>query len=307
MNNNIKSYIVEYEDAGQRIDVYLSALMPDLSRSYIQKAIKNVEILLNNTQTKSSQILRTDDVIQICFNSNYQKKLIPQNIPLDIKYEDDSVIVVNKPSGMLTHPTSKERTNTLVNALLYYTNGELATCNGEDRPVIVHRLDRNTSGLLIIAKNNNAYEELKKQMQEHNVKKHYYALVCGSLRADSGIIETNIGRHPNKPEKMAVTTDGKPSTTQYNVIERFDKHTLLDINLITGRTHQIRVHMSHIGHPIVNDTMYGGSVLPVKTHEQVLQSYSLEFISPYDNQLKHISIDFDNDIIKALNYLRSKK
>lgn len=307
MNNNIKLYIVEYEDAGQRIDVYLSALMPDLSRSYIQKAIKNDEILLNNTQTKSSQILRTDDVIQICFNSNYQKKLIPQNIPLDIRYEDDTMLVVNKPSGMLTHPTSKERTDTLVNALLYYTNGELATCNGEDRPGIVHRLDRNTSGLLMIAKTDNSYNELKKQMQSHRILKRYYALVCGALSEDTGTIDANIGRHPNKPEKMAVTTDGKPSITQYKVIERFNQYTLLDINLITGRTHQIRVHMSHIGHPIVNDTMYGGIVIPVKTNEQILQSYSLEFTSPSDNKLKHISIDFDNDIIKALNYLRSKK
>lgn len=307
MSNNIKTYTVEYEDAGQRTDIFLSEIYSDFSRSNIQKAIKNGNVLVNNKVAKPSQIIRTDDVIQVCLENTKQQELLVQNIPLDIKYEDESMLVVNKPSGMLTHPTSKERTNTLVNALLYYTKGQLSTCNGEDRPGIVHRLDRNTSGLLMIAKNNEAYEELKKQMQEHTVKKHYYALVCGSVKNDEDIIDANIGRHPTKPEKMAVTVDGKPSITNYKVIERFNNYTLLDVNLITGRTHQIRVHMSHIGHPIVNDTMYGGSTIPVKTNEQVLQSYSLEFISPFDNQQRHIEIGFDNDIIKALNYLRSKK
>lgn len=307
MSNNIKTYTVEYEDAGQRIDVFLSGIYSEFSRSSIQKSIKNGNILINNAVSKPSQIIRTDDVIQVCIKNIEQQELLAQNIPLDIKYEDDSMLVVNKPSGMLTHPTSKERTDTLVNALLYYTNGNLSTCNGEDRPGIVHRLDRNTSGLLMIAKNNEAYEALKQQMQEHTVKKHYYALVCGSVANAEDTIDANIGRHPTKPEKMAVTIDGKPSITNYKVIERFNKYTLLDVNLITGRTHQIRVHMSHIGHPIVNDTMYGGATIPVKTNEQVLQSYSLEFISPFDNQQKHIEIGFDNDIIKALNYLRSKK
>ena len=175
------------------------------------------------------------------------------------------------------------------------------------RPGIVHRLDRNTSGLLMVAKNNSAYEALKKQMQERTIEKKYYALVCGALKDDEGTIIENIGRHPSKPEKMAVTPDGKPSVTHYKVIERFQAHTLLDVTLETGRTHQIRVHMAYIKHPIVNDTMYGGSKLPVKTSEQVLQAYSLKFVSPADNSQKHITLDFDSDIIKTLNYLRSKK
>ena len=208
---------------------------------------------------------------------------------------------------MLTHPTSTEKSGTLVNALLYYTNSKLAFAAGIDRPGIVHRLDRNTSGLLIVAKNDEAYFFLKKQMQNRTSEKKYYAIVCGIPQSAEDTIITDIGGHPTKPEKMAVISNGKQSITHYNVIDTFNNFALLDVTLETGRTHQIRVHMSHIGHPIVNDTLYGGKSLPVNSNEQALQAYSLSFVSPEDNEQKHIVTGFDNDIIKTINYLRCTK
>ena len=304
----IENYIVDNEDAGLRLDVFLSNIFADLSRSYIQKQIKSCCILVNNKQAKPSQVIKTEDNISLNIDTDSDLQIEPQNIPLDIKYEDEQMLVVNKPSGMLTHPTSIEKTDTLVNALLFYTNSQLSDCNGINRPGIVHRLDRNTSGLLMVAKTNMAYEYLKKQIQDRCIEKKYYAVVSGIFDQKSGTINANIGRNLSKPEKMAVTPDGKASITHYNVIEEFyNKYTLLDIQLETGRTHQIRVHMAYTGHPIINDSLYGGAILPVKTNEQALQAYSLTFISPFDNKQKHVEIGFDSDIIKALNYLRCTK
>lgn len=307
MNNKTNIHIISEEDAGMRIDSYLANIYSNYSRSALQKLIKNENIKLNNNIVKSSYILKQDDEIFCNFDVDKIEIIKPQQINIDIVYEDKRMLVANKPSGMLTHPTSIERTNTLVNALLFYTDGNLSDCNGLDRPGIVHRLDRNTSGLLMVSKDNDAYEFLKSQIQQHTIEKKYYALVCGDVKQNSDTITTYIGRHPTKPEKMAVVDSGKTSITHYRVIERFNNFSLLDVTLETGRTHQIRVHMSHIGHPIVNDTLYGGSKLPAKTNEQALQAYSIKFITPFDNSYKHIEIPMDNDIIRALNYLRSTK
>lgn len=290
-----------------RLDAFLVANYTDFSRSYIQKQIKNGNILVNERLAKPSSVLKSGDKVSITIEAKEDDVIKPENIILDILYEDDSMLVVNKPSGMLTHPTSTEKTGTLVNALLFYTRGKLSDCNGENRPGIVHRLDRNTSGLLMIAKTNNAYEYLKAQMQKRTIEKKYYAVVCGNLEADCATIDRAIARHKTKPEKMAIDDSGKLSITHYKVLERFGTHTFVDINLETGRTHQIRVHFASIGHPVANDSMYGASKLPVKTQEQVLQAYSLKFISPYDFKERTITINYDNDIMKTLNYLRSKK
>ncbi len=303
----IETFIIEQEDSNIRLDTYLSNIYPDMSRSFIQKQIKLENVKVNNTTAKPSYILKTDDIVSTAFADSTTEVIEPQNIPIEVLYEDAKMLVVNKPSGMLTHPTSTEKKNTLVNALLYYTKGHLSDCNGHLRPGIVHRLDRNTSGLLMIAKDNEAYNFLKTQMQQHKIEKKYYALVCGVLENDKGTINAPIGRHPKKPEKMAVVPDGKPSVTHYSVIERFCSHTFVDINLETGRTHQIRVHMSYINHPVANDSLYGAHRIPVKTQEQVLQAYSLKFISPADECEHLITIGFDDDIIRTLNYLRSKK
>ncbi len=301
--NQIK---IEIEDSGQRLDVFLSSVVSDLSRSAIQKQIKNGNIVVNENIEKASYILKTDDIISLNIVNYNITPPVAENIPLKILYNDDCVAVVYKPTNMLTHPTTTERNQTLVNALLYTFGDNLSHCNGLHRPGIVHRLDRNTSGLLLVAKNDYAYNFLKEQMQNRTIEKKYYAIVQGGFNQDTGIINENIGRHPNKPEKMAVLPTGKPSITHYKVLERFNGFTYLDINLETGRTHQIRVHMSHIKHPIVNDSMYGGIKLPVKTDEQVLQAYSLKFISPHDKCEHIITIEPDSDIIKVLNYLRSK-
>lgn len=300
-----EKYYIDADDAGVRLDLFLGGLYPDISRTALQKQIKSENVKVNSLHVKSSYILKIDDVIEADIDFEKNIKLEPENIDIEIVYEDGQMLVVNKPKNMLTHPTAKETSGTLVNALL--GRYPLCDCNGEYRPGIVHRLDRNTSGLLMIAKTNPAYDFLKAQMQNRTVEKKYYAVVSGNFDSDSGTIRENIGRHPTKPEKMAVIPDGKPSVTHYKVIERFKGFTLLDISLETGRTHQIRVHMSYIGHPVVNDTLYGGTKIPVNTMEQVLQAYSLSFISPVDNKQKAVTIEKSCDIIKTTNYLRSKK
>lgn len=302
---NQKHYVISEEDANIRLDVFLSGLYEHLSRSFIQKQIKSENVLVNDNPQKVSYFLKTDDVIVTDFTEESSFLITPQNIPLDIKYEDPSMLVVNKPTGMLTHPTTTEKENTLVNALLFYTNGVLSDCNGINRPGIVHRLDRNTSGLLMIAKNNEAFEFIKKQIQEHTIEKKYYAVVCGVMENNSGTINKPIARSKSKPEKMSIDINGKPSVTHYRVIERLNGYTFLDITLETGRTHQIRVHLASENHPIVNDTMYGGTKVPVNTDFQVLQSYSLQFVSPYDQKQRDIVLEPDNVIIKTLNYLRN--
>ncbi|MFR1672740.1 MAG: RluA family pseudouridine synthase, partial [Candidatus Gastranaerophilaceae bacterium] len=228
------------------------------------------------------------------------------NIPLDIVYEDENMLVINKPSGMLTHPTSIERENTLVNALLYKYGNDLSDINGEFRRGILHRLDRNTSGLLMIAKNNKAHEFLAEQIKNHTITKKYRAVVKGNYEKDEDTIELPIGRNPNQPHKMTVREDGKESTTLVKVIKRFNDATYLELTLITGRTHQIRVHLSHMKHPIYNDTLYGAGTGKVKTEEQVLQSFFLRFTKPFSDEIIELEIKPDEKIQKVLNYFENR-
>lgn len=296
---------VDENDENKRLDSFLSEITPDVSRSKIQSLIKNGGVKLNDEAKKPSYQLKENDKIEFELPQDEEIKIEPQNIPLEIVYEDENMLVVNKPSGMLTHPTAIERENTLVNALLYHFGGNLSDINGEFRRGILHRLDRNTSGLLMIAKNNKAHEFLANQIKEHTITKKYRAVVKGVVEKDEFEIDSPIGRNPNQPHKMAVREDGKPSKTIVKILERFKDATYLELTLVTGRTHQIRVHMKSINHPVYNDTLYGAGQGKVKTEEQVLQSYYLRFTKPFGDEIIELEIEPDDKIRKVLKYLRS--
>ena len=296
---------VDENDENKRLDSFLSEITPGVSRSKIQSLIKNGGVKLNDEAKKPSYQLKENDKIEFELPQDEEIKIEPQNIPLEIVYEDENMLVVNKPSGMLTHPTAIERENTLVNALLYHFGGNLSDINGEFRRGILHRLDRNTSGLLMIAKNNKAHEFLANQIKEHTITKKYRAVVKGVVEKDEFEIDSPIGRNPNQPHKMAVREDGKPSKTIVKILERFKDATYLELTLVTGRTHQIRVHMKSINHPVYNDTLYGAGQGKVKTEEQVLQSYYLRFTKPFGDEIIELEIEPDDKIQKVLKYLRS--
>ena len=301
---------VDENDENTRLDNYLSGMFDNISRSKIQNFIKNGSILVNNCTKKPSYTLKQGDKIEFEKLENEELKIEPQNIPLEIIYEDENMLVVNKPSGMLTHPTSIERENTLVNALLYKYGDNLSDINGEFRRGIIHRLDRNTSGLLMIAKNNKAHEFLAQQIKDHTITKKYRAILKGNYNGDEDRIDLPIGRHPKQPHKMAIVPvkdGGKESITLLKVLERFKESTYVKLTLITGRTHQIRVHMSHMRHPVYNDTLYGAGEGRVKTQEQVLQSYYLKFTKPFTNDIIELEIEPDKKINKVLTYYRNRR
>lgn len=298
-------FFIEENDENKRLDTFLAEITQNLSRSKIQNLIKTQAVTVNNNCKKPSYQLKENDKIEFELPKNEEITIEPQNIPLKIVYEDENMLVVNKPSGMLTHPTTIERKNTLVNALLFKYGANLSDINGEFRCGILHRLDRNTSGLLMIAKNNKTHEFLANQIKEHTVTKKYRAIVKGTIEKNEFEINFPIGRNPNQPHKMTVREDGKPSKTIVKVLERFKDATYVELTLVTGRTHQIRVHMKKINHPVYNDTLYGAGQGKVKTEEQVLQSYFLRFTKPFGDEIIELQIEPDEKIQKVLKYLRS--
>lgn len=296
--------IIDEISEDSRIDSYLAEIMPNLSRSQIQKGIKQGVVSVNSNSVKPSYTLKVGDIIEFEKISNEEEPIKAENIPLEIVWEDENMAVVNKPSGMLTHPTTVEREGTLVNALLYKYGDNLSDLNGEFRRGIVHRLDRNTSGLIMIAKNNQTHEYLVNEMKEKKFTKKYLAVVRGNIDNDVFEINKPIGRDPRHPEKQCVTPDGKKSLTIVKVLERFDGATLVELTLVTGRTHQIRVHMASIGHPVFNDTLYGFGKIRIKTEEQVLQSYKLEFNKPFGEERISLELPPDEKIQKVIKALR---
>ena len=286
----------------QRIDTYLADILQNYSRSKIQSEIKSNSILVNSKSVKPSYVVKNSDIIEINISEN-DYKIEPENINLKIAYEDDNMLVINKPSGMLTHPTTLEKSGTLVNALLYKYGENLSDVNGDLRRGILHRLDRNTSGLLMIAKNNKTHEFLVEQMKAGNIDKRYLAVVKGVIGQDNFVINKPIGRNPNQPQKMCIIEGGKDSISEVKVIERFKEATLIEVHLITGRTHQIRVHLSSMGHPVYNDTLYGFGKIKVKTEEQVLQSYKLTFPKPFSQELISLEVEKDEKLQKVLAFL----
>ena len=303
-----KKYIFSVQSLNKplRLDSFLSKQEVFSSRSQVQNLIKKSQVLVNGKEQKASYQVNNEDEISVILSDEFNLIIEPENISLDIEYEDDDILVVNKPKQMLTHPTNKETTGTLVNALLYkYGYEGLSDINGVMRPGIVHRLDRNTSGLLMVAKNNKAHEFLAEQIKTKTAKRNYLAIVQGNFEEETGTVNAPISRHPSKPEKMAVVEGGKPSVTHYNVLEQFKGYSYIELQLETGRTHQIRVHMNHIGHPIVNDSLYNKTPFKVKTTEQVLQAYKLQFAALNKDDIINLEVALDMDMIKVLNYLRS--
>lgn len=292
-----------------RLDVYLSDLYEGVSRSKIQNAIKSGKVLVNTQIKKPSYVLKEGDNVE--FENLIEEKSLniePEDIPLEVVWEDENMAVVNKPSGMLTHPTPLETSGTLVNALLYkYGVDGLSDLNGEFRRGIVHRLDRNTSGLLMIAKNNKAHEYLANLIKNHDMTKKYHAVLKGDYPRDEDVINEPIGRHKTQPHKMTVTPDGKPSTTILKVLERFKEATYVELTLVTGRTHQIRVHASFRHYPVFNDTLYGAGQGKIKTQEQVLQSFYLKFAKPFSAEIIELEIPPDEELSKVLTYFRNRR
>lgn len=305
-----KQYVFSVQSLSEplRLDAFLSKQEEFSSRSQVQNLINKKQVYVNSQIAKPSYKVKNDDVIGVILSEEFNVIILPENISLDIVYEDENIAVINKPKNMITHPTVKETSGTLVNAILYKYGAEgLSDVNGIMRPGIVHRLDRNTSGLIMIAKNNRAHEFLAEQIRTKSAKRKYLAIVHGNFENNTGTINAPISRNPSKPEKMGVVEGGKSAVTHYKVLEQFKGFSFVELELETGRTHQIRVHMSHIGHPIVNDSLYNKIPFKVKTTQQLLQSYSLQFATLNKNDIISLEIKPDSDIEKVLKYLRSNQ
>ena len=274
-------YEVDTAGAGRRLDQYLSECEPELTRSYLQKLIRDGSVLLEGRPAKAGVKLSQGMKIELTLPEAKELEILPEDLPLDILYEDRDVILVNKPKGMVVHPSAGHHTGTLVNALLFHCQGELSGINGILRPGIVHRIDRDTTGVLIACKNDRAHNALAGQLKEHTITRRYRALVCGNLKEDEGTVDAPIGRHPVERKKMAVVrSGGKQAVTHYRVLERFGAYTYIECRLETGRTHQIRVHMASIGHPLLGDEVYGRGKNPFHLEGQPLHAMVLGFVHP---------------------------
>ncbi len=270
----------KYTGGGERLDVYTAAVL-GFTRSHGAKLIEDGAVLVNGDKKAKNYKLKSGDLIEITLPEPQEYKAEPENIPLDIVYEDNDLLVINKPKGMVVHPAAGNYTGTLVNAVLFHCGNSLSGINGVLRPGILHRIDKDTSGLLLVAKNDKAHVFLSKQIKEHSFTREYEAVVYGNLKNDSGVIEAPIGRHPVKRKQMAVTDkNSKYAKTEYTVLERFGDFTYVKLKLSTGRTHQIRVHMAYIGHPVAGDAVYGPKKVIKSLGGQCLHARKIGFIHP---------------------------
>ncbi len=289
------------DKAYRRLDLCLSE-MTELSRSRAQALIEDGLVLLNGKPARQSDAVRPGDTVRYTVPEAKSIQLQPEDIPLDIIYEDGDICVVNKPRGMVVHPAVGNETGTLVNALLYHF-GDLSTIGGEIRPGIVHRIDKMTSGLLVVAKNDLAHERLAQQFADHSAHRSYIALVAGNLKEDSGTVDAPIGRHPTDRKRMAVVENGRRAVTHYRVLYRFSTVTVLGLELETGRTHQIRVHMAHIHHPVVGDQVYSNGKNALGMEGQALHGWRLQLQHPATGQHLSFVAPLPEDMQRALKRL----
>ena len=293
---------VEAELAGERIDVLLARLLPDLTRSGAQKLLEDGRVTKDGQAVRKNYKTAPEDTFEVDLPPVQEIDLQPENIPLDVAYEDDDLIVVNKPKGLVVHPAPGHWSGTLVNALLYHCRGSLSGINGELRPGIVHRIDKDTSGLLIAAKNDFA---LAAQLQDHTLRRTYEAIACGNFRDDCGTIDAPIGRHPTDRKRMAVTDhNSRPAVTHYTVLARFPGYTHLQLQLETGRTHQIRVHLAYLGHPILGDAVYGHKKPELGQDTQCLHARALTFLHPRTGQEVTVRCDLPDYFEAVLQKLQ---
>ena len=291
------NYKVEEFEAGERVDKYLSLLLPEYSRSYIQKVIKEGCVLANEQPLKANYKIQPEDTITIEIPDQKEPDIQPENIPLSILYEDSELLVVDKPKGMVVHPSAGHYTHTLVNALLFHCQGQLSGINGVLRPGIVHRIDMNTTGALVVCKTDRAHQSLALQLKDHSITRRYRAIVHGNLKKDEGTVTGDIGRHPTERKKMAVT--------HYRVLERFGSFTYIECRLETGRTHQIRVHMSSIRHPLLGDDVYGPKKCPFPgLRGQTLHAMVLGFLHPVSSEYMEFTAPLPEYFSEILDKLR---
>lgn len=302
--DNRESLTVSKEGHGIRIDRYLSDCYPQWSRSYLQKLLKEENILVNEKARKANYKLREGEEITILIPPMEEVEILPENIPLDILYEDPWLLIVNKPKGMVVHPAAGHTSGTLVNAIMYHCKENLSGINGQLRPGIVHRIDKDTTGALVICKDDTTHRALAEQLKEHSITRKYRAIVLGVISED-GTVEGPIGRHPIDRKKMAINyKNGKAAVTHYQVLEKFTKYTYIECQLETGRTHQIRVHMSSIGHPLLGDSVYTKAKWPYKLEGQVLHAMVIGFIHPATGKYLEVEAPLPDYFSQLLENLR---
>ncbi len=291
--------IVDHEHAGERLDVFLSHFLDGFSRSFLQKKITEGCVLYNEKGVKSKQPVKAGDEILLAIPDPEPVTAVPENIPLEILYEDEDLLFVNKPKGLVVHPAPGHETGTLVNALVYYLGDDLSSIGGVLRPGIVHRIDMDTSGVLVIAKNDIAHRKVAEQLAVHSIRRRYRAIVHGRIEEESGTISKPIGRSQTNRLKMAVRPDGKRAVTHFKVLQRFDAYTYIECSLETGRTHQIRVHMTSVGHPLLGDTVYGNIPNKFRLQGQTLHALSLGLVHPRTGEWIEVTSDIP-DYMKHL-------
>ena len=303
MDENIVTIVAE--ESGDRVDALLARSMDSLTRSAAQRLIEDGAVLLGGKAVKKNYKCAAGDSFEVLLPEAEDTELIAQDIPLDVMYEDGDVIVVNKPRGMVVHPAPGHPDGTLVNALLWHCGDSLSGINGEKRPGIVHRIDRDTSGLIIAAKNDFAHVKLAEQLQDHTLARTYRCIVTGNLREDTGTVNAPIGRCPADRKKMAVVAGGRNAVTHWTVLERYPGVNYVECRLETGRTHQIRVHMAYIGHPILGDTVYGNKKPVPGLQGQCLHAVGLKFIHPRTGELVELTCGLPEEFEKQLKKYRN--